>query len=92
MSLMPSSLIPTTVTLIRVLISSLMEVTDFSDTPTPPSPPHTHTKEKHDIYKAKTELQGLYLDGDFPGEKGDSGLVVLNLVCYWNYQENFRKP
>lgn len=82
---MPSSLIPITVTLIRVLISSLIEVTDFSDT-------HIHTKEKHGIYKAKTDLQGLYLDGDFPGVKGDSGLVVLNLVCYWNYQENFRKP
>lgn len=38
-----------------------------------------------DIYKAKADLQGLSLDGDFPGEEGDSGLMVFNLGCYWNY-------
>lgn len=38
-----------------------------------------------DIYKAKADLQDLSLDGDFPGEEGDSGLTVFNLGCYWNY-------
>lgn len=41
--------------------------------------------------ETKTGVQGLSFDEDFAGEKGDSGLVVLNLGCSWNYQERFRK-
>lgn len=49
-----------------------MEVTDFRP-----------QEKQHGIDKAKTDLQGLSLMDTSQGEKGDSGLMVLNLVCYW---------
>lgn len=39
-------------------------------------------EKQHGIDKAKTDLQGLSLMDTSQGEKGDSGLMVLNFVCY----------